>query len=199
MYVQQQEQMKLEQENKSLRQEKVQAEQDNACLRQEKVEMQQHNECLQKEKMQLEARLRDALEKHRLQQGTPTMQGISHNAPISAVSTLVKSSVLAPEHSDTEILALIEGVKELERHVVIVCQRSQQQDASGGSFEKTMSYLEQLDKKLHSGKVSRTRLVAQSLAHLRDRIKWAQVLHIRSSTMCSCNGLFIVLKSAHLL
>ena len=68
-------------------------------------------------------------------------------------------------------------MKDLEKHVVIVCQRSQQQDASNGSFEKTVSYLQQLDKKLHAGKVKKSKLVTDMLTHLKGRIRWAQVLN----------------------
>lgn len=109
------------------------------------------------------------------------------------------ASVLAPENSDKSISELIEFVKDLEKHVVIVCQRSQQQDASGGSFEKTVSYLQQLDKKLHIGKVHKTRVVTSTLAHLKGRIEWAQVrfsIVLAVSPQCCFPMLCLMLMSS---
>ena len=168
------EQMKLAQENESLRLEKEHHEQ-------ARIQVEKHNASLKEEKAHLEARLLEALHKHHAHQpGTPVVpspQVPGANEPKSAMSVPMTASVLAPENSDKSITELIDFVKDLEKHVVIVCQRSQQQDASNGSFEKVVSYLQQLDKKLHAGKVKKNKKVTDMLAHLKGRITWAQVLH----------------------
>lgn len=166
------EQLKLAQENESLRFEKEQHQQ-------ARIQVEKHNESLKQEKARLETRLLEALQKHHTHQAaTPVAASHAGGRFIeskSAISVPMTASVLALENSDRSIAELIDFVKDLEKHVVIVCQRSQQQDASGGSFEKTVSYLQQLDKKLHAGKVSKTRMVTDTLAHLKGRITWAQV------------------------
>jgi hypothetical protein len=141
---------------------------------QARIQVEKKNESLEQEKAQLEARLRhlEALQRH-LTHHTATPSGNESK------STSRSASLLPPEDSDKSISKLIDAIKDLERHVVIVCQRSQQQDASGGSFEKTLSYLQQLDKKIHAGKVSKTKMVTDTISHLMGRVQWAQV---RSST-----------------
>jgi hypothetical protein len=141
---------------------------------QARIQVEKKNESLEQEKAQLEARLRhlEALQR-RLTHHTATPSGNESKSTSRSVS------LLPPEDSDKSISKLIDAVKDLERHVVIVCQRSQQQDASGGSFEKTVSYLQQLDKKIHAGKVSKTKMVTDTISHLMGRVQWAQV---RSST-----------------
>ena len=174
--------MKLAQENESLRLEKDQHEQ-------ARIQVEKHNASLMQERALLEARLLEALRKHKTYQPAtpvvPSLQTPGANDPRSSISLPMTASILAPENSDKPISELIEFVKDLEKHVVIVCQRSQQQDASNGSFETTVSYLQQLDKKLHAGKVKKSELVTDMLAHLKGRIRWAQVLNPLSFCPCT--------------
>lgn len=178
--------MRLEQDNESL---KMRLEQDNQSL---KMRLEQDREAVEHERMlwrQDKERLESQLAAVQRRGENPDGADVAGTAPAKTEVTAGEPAQSGAEICDTPLSALtmsvegIEGgivdviaaVKDLEKHVSLVCQLSEQQNNGERALKEILVYLQQLDKKVQGGKLKMTRRVNGTLMQLSRRIRWAQV------------------------
>jgi hypothetical protein len=171
--------MKLEQDNENLKQEREAVERERTMLKQD-------NEALKLQKAELESQLAavhkrrnnalTAPENSELTGGKSAQTAyVADQIPNDIFATPMSVQTTCSDDCASTIMAVVAAVEDLERHVSIVCQRSEQQNNGARALQEIQVYLQQLGKKVSSGKLRTTHKVSSTLHHLSKRIRWAQV------------------------